>query len=153
MAALVAGYTYVIWKQSTLAYRGQCRYRNNKVSASFTWQLPPRISKGRVRPFWSGEKDQKEGKLTFLLCNTIVNGNIFSGNRPLHANYGNFNPSRTILIQGGTREKAEGVICKIRGRWVAWFAEVRWSCKSLLPPPLIAPLDRSRSCDSDWSFP
>jgi hypothetical protein len=27
-------------------------------------------------------------------------GNIFTGNRPLHANYGNFNPSHTILIRG-----------------------------------------------------
>jgi hypothetical protein len=69
-------------------------------------------------------------------------GNISSGNPPLRANYGNFNLSHTILIQGRAHE-----------RWKGWFAKFmvggrrdlqRWFCKSLLPPPLSVPLNPHR---------
>jgi hypothetical protein len=67
-------------------------------------------------------------------------GNISSGNQHLRANYENFNPNHTILIQGRTHE-----------RWEGWFAKFmgggrddlqRCFCKLLLPPPLSAPLDQ-----------
>jgi hypothetical protein len=70
----------------------------------------------------------------------LMLGNISSGNRPLHANYGNFNLSHTILIQG-----------RAHGRWKGWFANFkgggrrdlqRWFCKSPLPPPMISLLDQ-----------
>jgi hypothetical protein len=69
-------------------------------------------------------------------------GNISSGNQPLRANYGNFNLSHTILIQG-----------RAYGRWKGWFAKFmgdgrgdlqRCFCKLLLPPPLNAPLGQHR---------
>jgi hypothetical protein len=46
------------------------------------------------------------------VCVCIYIGNISSGNWPLHANYGNFNLSHTILIQG-----------RAHGRWKGWFAK------------------------------
>jgi hypothetical protein len=51
---------------------------------------------------------------TSLLHGTIAShelgnvGNISSGNRPLHANYGNFNLSHSILIQGRAHERWKG---------------------------------------------
>jgi hypothetical protein len=35
-------------------------------------------------------------------------GNISSGNQPIRANYRNFNPNHTILIQRRTHERWEG---------------------------------------------
>jgi hypothetical protein len=69
-------------------------------------------------------------------------GNISGGNQPLHANYGNFNRSHTMLIQGKTHE-----------RWEEWCAKLmrggredlqRHFCKSPLPPPMSPPLDQHR---------
>jgi hypothetical protein len=77
---------------------------------------------------------------TQLYWSHIIYGNISSGNQSLRANYGNFNLNHTILIQGRTHE-----------RWEGWFAKFmgggrddlqRCFCKSLLPPPLSAPLDQ-----------
>jgi hypothetical protein len=89
-----------------------------------------------------------ENKKKSHLRKPSYQANISSGNQPLCANYGNFNINHTILIQGRTHE-----------RWEGWFAKFmgggrddlqRYFCKSLLPPPLSAPLDQS--CGSDWSF-
>jgi hypothetical protein len=75
-------------------------------------------------------------------CHAHCIGNISSGNQHLHANYGNFNLSHSILIQG-----------RAHRRWKGWFAKFmggvrrdlqRWFCKSLLPPPLSALLDQHR---------
>jgi hypothetical protein len=67
-------------------------------------------------------------------------GNISSGNRPLHANYENFNLSHTMLIQR-----------RSHGRWKGWFAKSPLQitpptshefCKSPLPPSMRSPLDQ-----------
>jgi hypothetical protein len=93
-----------------------------------------------------GLKTKKEIEMPWFFhfihtCIHII-GNISSGDPPLHANYGNFNLGHTILIQG-----------RAYGRWKGWFAKfmrggrcdlLRWFCKSLLPPPLSAPLDQHR---------
>jgi Na+-translocating ferredoxin:NAD+ oxidoreductase RnfE subunit len=42
------------------------------------------------------------------VIDTIVIGNISSANRPLHANYENFNVSHSILIQGRAHERWKG---------------------------------------------
>jgi hypothetical protein len=39
---------------------------------------------------------------------TKIVGNIYCGNQPLCANYGNFNLNHMILIQGRTHERWEG---------------------------------------------
>jgi hypothetical protein len=69
-------------------------------------------------------------------------GNISGGNQPLSANYGNFNLSRTILIQRGDQK-----------RWEEWFEKSPLQimpltshefCKSPLPPSTSSPLDQDR---------
>jgi hypothetical protein len=43
----------------------------------------------------------------------------------------------------------EGVICKIHGRWEAWFAKM---ILQITPPTSSERPVGSTSCDSDWSF-
>jgi hypothetical protein len=77
-------------------------------------------------------------------------GNISGGNQPLCANYGNFNRSYTMLIQGKTYRK-----------WEGWCAKVtrggrddlqKHLCKSPLPPPMSPPLDQHRVAPIDVSI-
>jgi hypothetical protein len=56
----------------------------------------------------------------------------------LHANYGNFNLSHSILIQG-----------RVHGRWKGWFPKFMGGGRR--PISSERPV-RSTSCDSNWSF-
>jgi hypothetical protein len=79
----------------------------------------------------------------FFCCKSIPClhiGNISSGNQPLRANYGNFNLNHTILIQGRTHERWEECFAKFMGDGRDDLQMC--FCKSLLPPPLSAPLDQ-----------
>jgi hypothetical protein len=78
----------------------------------------------------------------FSLMYYLCKGNISRGNQHLHANYGNFNLSHTMLIQRGAQR-----------RWKEWFAKSPLQitpptshefCKSPLPPPMSSPLDQDR---------
>jgi hypothetical protein len=77
-----------------------------------------------------------------LLFKAYQIGNVSGGNEPLHANYGNFNMSHTMLIQ-----------MRVHGRWEGWFAKVHLQnipftshelCTSPLPPPISLPLHQHR---------
>jgi hypothetical protein len=70
----------------------------------------------------------------------MLKGNVSSENRPLRANYGNFNLSQTMLIQR-----------RAHGRWEGWFAKVHLQiipstshefCTWPLPPSISLPLDQ-----------
>jgi hypothetical protein len=69
-----------------------------------------------------------------------IKGNISGRNQPLRANYGNFNLSHRMLIQGKTYRRWEGWCVKfMRGGRDDLQTHF---CKSPLPPPMSPPLDQ-----------
>jgi hypothetical protein len=96
-----------------------------------------------MRPKFHGSQTRNGGA-------SYLQRNIYGRNQSLRANYGNFNLNHTILIQGRTHE-----------RWEGWFAKLmggerddlqRCFCKSLLPPPLGAPLDQDHVAQIEVSI-
>jgi hypothetical protein len=53
------------------------------------------------------EKDTSTVMCLFEGIWGIIIGNISGANQPLYANYGNFNPSHTMLIQRGAQKRWE----------------------------------------------